>query len=148
MLLKLDQLTAAYGQAIALEKIQLQIHPGELVAILGPNGAGKSTLLKVISRAMNSHGTLEFNGQSLHAYSTEQVVGLGICHCPEGRRLFPELSVMKNLQLGAYLRTNRQEVENDLTRVFSLFPILSERQDQIVSTLSVDSSRWLPLVVP
>ena len=61
MLLKLDQLTASYGQAIALEKIQLQIQPGELVAILGPNGAGKSTLLKVISRAMNSHGTLEFN---------------------------------------------------------------------------------------
>jgi branched-chain amino acid transport system ATP-binding protein len=136
MLLKLDQLTAAYGQAIALEKIQLQIQPGELVAILGPNGAGKSTLLKVISRAMNSHGTLEFNGKSLHTFSTEQVVGLGICHCPEGRRLFPELSVMKNLQLGAYLRTNRQEVSNDLARVFSLFPILSERQDQIVSTLS------------
>ena len=85
---------------------------------------------------MSSHGTLEFNGQSLHAYSTEQVVGLGICHCPEGRRLFPELSVMKNLQLGAYLRTNRQDVANDLARVFSLFPILSERQDQIVSTLS------------
>ena len=136
MLLKLDQLTAGYGQAIALEKIQLQIQPGELVAILGPNGAGKSTLLKVISRAMNSQGVLEFNGKSLHDYSTEQVVGLGICHCPEGRRLFPELSVMKNLQLGAYLRTNRQAIADDLERVFSLFPILSERGDQIVNTLS------------
>jgi branched-chain amino acid transport system ATP-binding protein len=136
MLLKIDQLTAGYGQAIALEKVQLQIQPGELVAILGPNGAGKSTLLKVISRAMNSHGVLEFNGQSLHNFSTEQVVGLGICHCPEGRRLFPELSVMKNLQLGAYLRTNRQAIADDLERVFSLFPILAEREHQIVNTLS------------
>ncbi len=136
MLLKIDQLTAGYGQAIALEKVQLHIQPGELVAILGPNGAGKSTLLKVISRAMNSHGVLEFNGQSLHNYSTEQVVGLGICHCPEGRRLFPELSVMKNLQLGAYLRTNRQAIADDLERVFSLFPILAEREHQIVNTLS------------
>lgn len=136
MLLKIDQLTAGYGQAIALEKVQLHIQPGELVAILGPNGAGKSTLLKVISRAMNSHGVLEFNGQSLHNFSTEQVVGLGICHCPEGRRLFPELSVMKNLQLGAYLRTNRQAIADDLERVFSLFPILAEREHQIVNTLS------------
>lgn len=136
MLLKIDQLTAGYGQAIALEKVQLHIQPGELVAILGPNGAGKSTLLKVISRSMNSQGVLEFNGQSLHNYSTEQVVGLGICHCPEGRRLFPELSVMKNLQLGAYLRTNRQAIADDLERVFSLFPILAEREHQIVNTLS------------
>lgn len=136
MLLKIDQLTAGYGQAIALEKVQLHIQPGELVAILGPNGAGKSTLLKVISRSMNSQGLLEFNGQSLHNYSTEQVVGLGICHCPEGRRLFPELSVMKNLQLGAYLRTNRQAIADDLERVFSLFPILAEREHQIVNTLS------------
>lgn len=136
MLLKIDQLKAGYGQAIALEKVQLHIQPGELVAILGPNGAGKSTLLKVISRAMNSHGVLEFNGQSLHNFSTEQVVGLGICHCPEGRRLFPELSVMKNLQLGAYLRTNRQAIADDLERVFSLFPILAEREHQIVNTLS------------
>ena len=136
MLLKIDQLTAGYGQAIALEKVQLQIQPGELVAILGPNGAGKSTLLKVISRAMNSQGVLEFNGQSLHNYSTEQVVGLGICHCPEGRRLFPELTVIKNLQLGAYLRTNRQAIADDLERVFSLFPILAEREHQMVNTLS------------
>lgn len=136
MLLRIDQLTAGYGQAIALEKVQLQIQPGELVAILGPNGAGKSTLLKVISRAMNSQGVLEFNGQSLHNYSTEQVVGLGICHCPEGRRLFPELSVIKNLQLGAYLRTNRQAIADDLERVFSLFPILAEREHQMVNTLS------------
>ena len=136
MMLELDKLTAAYGQAIALENLSLQIGKGELVAILGPNGAGKSTLLKVISRALPSRGTLNLNGQSLHQYSTEQVVGQGICHCPEGRRLFPELSVIKNLQLGAYLRHDRDAVARDLERVYALFPILAERRDQIVSTLS------------
>ena len=136
MMLELDKLTAAYGQAIALENLSLQIGKGELVAILGPNGAGKSTLLKVISRALPSRGTLNLNGQSLHQYSTEQVVGQGICHCPEGRRLFPELSVIKNLQLGAYLRDDRDAVARDLERVYALFPILAERRDQIVSTLS------------
>ena len=136
MMLELDMLTAAYGQAVALENLSLQIGKGELVAILGPNGAGKSTLLKVISRALPSRGTLNFNGQSLHQYSTEQVVGQGICHCPEGRRLFPELSVIKNLQLGAYLRHDRDAVARDLERVYALFPILAERRDQIVSTLS------------
>lgn len=135
-MLELDKLTAAYGQAIALENLSLQIGKGELVAILGPNGAGKSTLLKVISRALPSRGTLNFNGHSLHQYSTEQVVGQGICHCPEGRRLFPELSVIKNLQLGAYLRSDRDGVARDLERVYGLFPILAERRDQIVSTLS------------
>jgi branched-chain amino acid transport system ATP-binding protein len=135
-LLVIDQLSAAYGQAIALEDVQLRIQPGELVALLGPNGAGKSTLLKVISRALPARGTLQFQNQSLHDFSTEQVVGLGICHCPEGRRLFPELTVLKNLQLGAYLRNNRQQIAQDLEKVYALFPILRERSNQIVSTLS------------
>ncbi len=135
-MLELDKLTAAYGQAIALEDLRLGVGQGELVAILGPNGAGKSTLLKVISRALPARGVLNFNGASLHELSTEQVVGRGICHCPEGRRLFPELSVLKNLQLGAYLRQDRDAVARDLERVYALFPILAERREQIVSTLS------------
>lgn len=135
-MLKINQLSAAYGKAMALENISLDINPGELIAVLGPNGAGKSTLLKVISRAISSHGQLDFNGKSLHDYPTEAVVGLGICHCPEGRRLFTELTVTKNLLLGAYLRSNKAEVEKDLARVYELFPILAERGSQIVSTLS------------
>jgi len=135
-MLDIQNLSAAYGKATALENISLNVKPGELVAVLGPNGAGKSTLLKAISRALASQGTLNFEGRSLHAVATENVVGLGICHCPEGRRLFPELTVAKNLQLGAYLRNDKQAFADDMQRVFELFPILSERGSQIVSTLS------------
>jgi branched-chain amino acid transport system ATP-binding protein len=106
------------------------------VAVLGPNGAGKSTLLKAISRAIDAQGGLTFEGQSLHNVATEKVVGLGICHCPEGRRLFPELSVLKNLQLGAYLRNDKGAIAADLNKVYELFPILQERGSQMVSTLS------------
>ncbi len=135
-MLDIQNLSAAYGKATALENITLNVMPGELVAVLGPNGAGKSTLLKAISRSLASQGTLTFEGRSLHDVATEKVVGLGICHCPEGRRLFPELTVEKNLQLGAYLRNDKQAVTDDMQRVFELFPILSERASQIVSTLS------------
>jgi branched-chain amino acid transport system ATP-binding protein len=135
-MLDIQNLSAAYGKATALENITLNVMPGELVAVLGPNGAGKSTLLKAISRSLASHGTLTFEGRSLHDVATEKVVGLGICHCPEGRRLFPELTVEKNLQLGAYLRNDKKAVAEDMQRVFGLFPILSERGSQIVSTLS------------
>ena len=135
-MLDIQNLSAAYGKAMALENITLNVMPGELVAVLGPNGAGKSTLLKAISRSLASQGTLTFEGRSLHEEATENVVGLGICHCPEGRRLFPELTVEKNLQLGAYLRNDKQAVAEDMQRVFELFPILSERGSQIVSTLS------------
>lgn len=135
-MLDIQNLSAAYGKAMALENITLNVMPGELVAVLGPNGAGKSTLLKAISRSLASQGTLTFEGRSLHEEATESVVGLGICHCPEGRRLFPELTVEKNLQLGAYLRNDKQAVAEDMQRVFELFPILSERGSQIVSTLS------------
>jgi len=134
--LDIQNLSAAYGKAMALENITLKVMPGELIAVLGPNGAGKSTLLKAISRSLASQGTLTFEGRSLHEEATENVVGLGICHCPEGRRLFPELTVEKNLQLGAYLRNDKQAVASDMQRVFDLFPILSERGSQIVSTLS------------
>jgi branched-chain amino acid transport system ATP-binding protein len=135
-MLELDQLSASYGKAMALESISLRVLPGELVAVLGPNGAGKSTLLKAISRAIDAQGGLTFEGQSLHNVATEKVVGLRICHCPEGRRLFPELSVLKNLQLGAYLRHDKAAVAADLNKVYQLFPILQERGSQMVSTLS------------
>ncbi len=136
MLLELRDLSVSYGKAVALENVSLHIAAGEFVAVLGPNGAGKSTLLKAISRAQPSTGTLNFRGQSLQGVPAHAVVGQGICHCPEGRRLFPELTVLKNLMLGAYLRTDKAAVAADLDKVYGLFPILQERAPQIVSTLS------------
>jgi branched-chain amino acid transport system ATP-binding protein len=136
MLLEVHQLSVSYGKALALENVSLQVGAGEFVAVLGPNGAGKSTLLKAISRAQPSSGKLAFRGESLQALPAHAVVGKGICHCPEGRRLFPELTVLKNLLLGAYLRRDRAGVAADLEQVYALFPVLRERAAQVVSTLS------------
>ena len=136
MLLELRDLSVSYGKAVALENVSMHVAEGEFVAVLGPNGAGKSTLLKAISRAQPSTGSLTFRGESLQGMPAHAVVGKGICHCPEGRRLFPELTVLKNLMLGAYLRRDAAAVAADLAAVYSLFPILQERAPQIVSTLS------------
>jgi branched-chain amino acid transport system ATP-binding protein len=136
MLLEVDHLSVSYGKALALENVSMRVGDGEFVAVLGPNGAGKSTLLKAISRAQPSTGTLKFRGASLQRLPANSVVGLGICHCPEGRRLFPELTVLKNLMLGAYLRKDAAGIAADLNRVYDLFPILKERAPQVVGTLS------------
>ena len=136
MLLEIRDLSVSYGKAIALERVGLEVGEGEFVAVLGPNGAGKTTLLKAISRAHPSSGTLQFRGESLQGVPAHAVVGKGICHCPEARRLFPELTVLKNLMLGAYLRRDAAAIAADLERVYGLFPILKERAPQIVSTLS------------
>ena len=136
MLLELRDLTVSYGKAVVLEGLSLHVDAGELVAVLGPNGAGKSTLLKAISRSQPSSGTLEWRGETLQSTPAHAVVGKGICHCPEGRRLFPDLTVTKNLMLGAYLRRDPRAVEADLAMVHGLFPILRERATQVVGTLS------------
>ncbi|MFP5405798.1 MAG: ABC transporter ATP-binding protein [Gammaproteobacteria bacterium] len=135
-LLEVRRLSVSYGKAVALEDVSLAVGEGEIVAVLGPNGAGKSTLLKAVSRMQPSQGTLTLRGESLQGLPAHEVVGKGICHCPEGRRLFSELTVLKNLMLGAYLRNDRAAIERDLQFVYSLFLILRERGAQIVSTLS------------
>jgi len=136
MLLDIENLSASYGKATALEDISMHVDSGEMVAVLGPNGAGKTTLLKAISRSVEGKGKLSFDGSSLLPLPAHAVVGRGICHCPEGRRLFTELTVKKNLMLGAYLRNDRAAIERDYQRVTELFPILRERASQVVSTLS------------
>jgi branched-chain amino acid transport system ATP-binding protein len=135
-LLEVADVVVHYGKALALEGVSLGVEDGEIVAVLGPNGAGKSTLLKAISRVVPSSGRIELKGQSLNALPAHRVVAEGVCHCPEGRRLFPELSVLKNLMLGAYLRRDEGAVKADLERVYTLFPVLRERSRQQASTLS------------
>ncbi|HWG79349.1 MAG TPA: ABC transporter ATP-binding protein [Stellaceae bacterium] len=136
-LLEVKDLVVHYGKALALDGIDLRVEPGELVAVLGPNGAGKSTLLKAISRAVPmSRGHIVFRDKPLDPLPAHKVVAEGICHCPEGRHLFPELTVLKNLQLGAYLRRDKPAIAADLERVYELFPVLRQRSRQQASTLS------------
>ena len=145
-LLEVTNLIVHYGKALALEGVSLAVEPGELVGVLGPNGAGKTTLLKAISRTVPpSAGHITFNGASLDVQPAHKVVGHGICHCPEGRRLFPELSVWKNLMLGAYLRRDKESIEQDLQRVYALFPVLKERRRQQASTLSGGQQQMLAI---
>ncbi len=136
-MLEIENLVVHYGKALALDGISLNVAPGELVGVLGPNGAGKTTLLKAISRVIPAtSGRITYNGQSLDRMPAHRVVAQGICHCPEGRRLFPELTVLKNLMLGAYVRSDRDGIARDLDKVYALFPILKERSDQQAGTLS------------
>ncbi len=135
-LLEVRDLVVHYGKALALDGVSLRVNAGELVAVLGPNGAGKTTLLKAISRVVPSRGEIVFDGKSLAGIPAHAVVASGICHCPEGRRLFPELTVLKNLELGAYLRNDKAEIARDLERVYALFPVLRERRRQQAGTLS------------
>jgi branched-chain amino acid transport system ATP-binding protein len=135
-LLEVSNLRVSYGKALAIESVSIEVNKAELVGVLGPNGAGKTTLLKAISRSIASQGKLTFKDQPLAGLAPHEVVARGICHCPEGRRLFSELSVLKNLQLGAYLRRDRAAIEADMERVFALFPVLRERRWQQSGTLS------------
>ena len=133
--LAIRDLRVSYGRALALDGVSLEARPGEVVAVLGPNGAGKTTLLKAISRTVPATGSIRFQDRELLRVPPHAVAGTGIAHCPERRRLFPELSVLKNLLLGAYVRRS-QSCDEDLERVFCLFPPLRERRRQVAGTLS------------
>ncbi len=135
-MLEVRNLQARYGEMTALWGVDLQIRPGEFVAVVGPNGAGKSTLINAISGLVDTpEGELRFNGQLIPA-SAEARVQAGIIQCPEGRKLFPEMTVEENLLMGAYARQDRRAVAGDLEKIFSQFPILRERRTQVASTMS------------
>jgi branched-chain amino acid transport system ATP-binding protein len=145
-LLEITDLEVRYGSALALDGVSLSVGAGQLVGVLGPNGAGKTTLLKAISRSVPpASGRVVFNGMPLDGLPAHNVVGRGICHCPEGRRLFPELSALKNLMLGAYLRSDRDGIARDLDKVHSLFPVLEARGSQQANTLSGGEQQMLAI---
>lgn len=136
-LLELSGIDAFYGRVQALRSVSLTVDAGEIVALIGSNGAGKTTTLRTVSGLMHpQRGTIKFNGQDITRVEPQKIVDLGICHSPEGRRLFTRMSVLDNLKMGAYTRTNAAEIKADMDRVFVLFPRLKERLHQITGTLS------------
>ncbi|MDB5510213.1 MAG: livF [Hyphomicrobiales bacterium] len=137
-LLRIDGLTAGYGDVQVLWGIDLSVGRGEIVSVVGPNGAGKTTLLLAISGLVKARaGSIMFDGVEIAGEASDRIVGRGLIHVPEGRRLFPTLSVRDNLLLGAYARTDgAAAVARDLDFVFSIFPILAERASQGATTMS------------
>ena len=146
MMLRLDSVDAGYGRTSCLHGVSLEVNRGEIVALIGANGAGKTTTLMTISGlvAVRS-GRVAFSGEALNGLSPEGIVARGISHVPEGRRILSRLTVLENLELGAYRRRDRQAITRDLQRVFGLFPVLSERRRQLAGTLSGGEQQMLAM---
>ena len=141
-MLKLTDVHAYYGRVRALHGISLEIGPGEVVAVLGANGAGKSTTLKTISGILHpSSGTIRFDGRNISKLDAGSIVRMGLLHCPEGRQVFPDLTVRENLAMGSYARGKPRELE----RVLDLFPALRERLNQSGGTLSGGEQQMLAI---
>lgn len=146
MIIELQEVSTFYGKIEALKKISLNIEEGEIVTIIGANGAGKTTILKTISAILHpKYGKIFFKGKNIEKLSPDKIVKLGISHCPEGRRVFPTLTVLENLKMGAFIRNNKREIEEDLQRIFVLFPILNERKNQLGGTLSGGEQQMLAM---
>ena len=145
-MLELKSIVAQYGHVRALKGISLTIHQGENVTLLGANGAGKSTTLKCISGLLRiSSGSILFQGERIDHLPPHKIIREGITQVMEGRRLFPDLDVLENLRLGAYLTDDRQAIQQRMDRVFGYFPILKERQKQLASTFSGGEQQMLAM---
>jgi len=146
MLLKLDNIKTYYGNIRALKGISIQVDEGEIVCLIGANGAGKSTSLMTISGVLTPvEGEVIYQDQPITAMRPDNIVQKGICQVPEGRMIFPLLTVSENLDLGAYLRKDKEGVRTDLERVFTLFPILADRRNQHGGTLSGGEQQMLAI---
>jgi len=142
--LEVRDLRVRYGAIEALRGINLAVGAGQVVALIGANGAGKSTTLRAISRMIPvAAGTVELQGEDVTRLASHQLVARGMAHAPEGRGIFLNLTVRENLELGAYLRTDRDEIVTDADKAYALFPILAERRDQVAGTLSGGEQQML-----
>ncbi|RKX82064.1 MAG: ABC transporter ATP-binding protein [Spirochaetes bacterium] len=145
-MLKLKEVSCFYGKAQALNKVSISVPKGKLVSILGANGAGKSTCLKSISGLIKiKEGAILFQGHDISRTNPAEIVRKGIVQVPEGRMIFPSLTVAENLEMGAYCRRNRKEIRKDRERILGYFPILEERKNQIASTLSGGEQQMLAI---
>jgi len=145
-MLELRDVHTYYGNIQALRGISLEIKSGEIITLIGANGAGKSsTLMSICGVAPPRSGEILFRGEPITQMSPDHIVGLGVCQVPEGRHIFAQLTVQENLDLGAFLRTDKAEIKRDLDYVFSLFPILAERRSQAGGTLSGGEQQMLAM---
>jgi branched-chain amino acid transport system ATP-binding protein len=145
-MLEIKNLTVCYGAITALHGISLSVPDGKIVTLIGANGAGKTTALKTISGLLKpKSGEILYDGKNIASQPPHQIVKLGLSHVPEGRMIFANLTVMENLQLGAYLQKDRQIVRRELEHVFALFPRLQEREKQIAGTLSGGEQQMLAI---
>jgi len=145
-MLELQEVEVFYGNIRALQGVSLTVQAGELVTLIGANGAGKSTTLKTISGLLRpKRGEVRYEGQPLHTLAPNQIVRLGISHCPEGRRIFGGLSVEENLRLGAVQRRDSTAVRSDIERMYTLFPRLKDRRNQAGGTLSGGEQQMLAI---
>jgi branched-chain amino acid transport system ATP-binding protein len=144
MLLDVKDLDVYYGAIHALQGVSFHVNEGEIVSLIGANGAGKSTTLRTVSALLHPRrGSVHFRGQDITNVPAEQIVRLGISHVPEGRKIFSPLTVRENLEMGAYTRSDSTEIENSMKRVFSSFPRLKERINQLGGTLSGGEQQML-----
>ncbi|MGA0532978.1 ABC transporter ATP-binding protein [Hansschlegelia sp. KR7-227] len=145
-MLEIRDLECAYGPVVALKSVSLDVAEGQLIALIGANGAGKSTTLRAISGLVKPRGgSIRFRGEDITRADPAKVLALGIAHCPEGRRVFPYMSVAENLAMGSYLRRDGVHVREDLDRVYSHFPRLAERRGQAAGTLSGGEQQMLAI---
>lgn len=144
-LLEVKDIRVLYGKAVALNGLSISLSPNEMVGVVGPNGAGKTTLLRAISGVVPIEGEILYKGDRLNNLTPHEIVGKGIIHCPERRQIFVEFTVEENLEMGAFLRKDKQGIQNDFDHVYSLFPVLSERRSQVAGTLSGGEQQMLAI---
>ncbi len=145
-MLEISNLVCRYGKVEAIKGMSLSIEKGQLVALIGANGAGKSTTLRSISGVLaSSSGRIVFEGEDITRCSARDILARGIAHCPEGRRVFPDMTVEENLDMGAYLRSDTDAMEADKERIFAQFPRLAERRRQVAGTMSGGEQQMLAI---
>ncbi|MDA3958109.1 ABC transporter ATP-binding protein [Oceanispirochaeta sp.] len=145
-MLKIKNISTYYGNIHALKDISIDVSEGEIITLIGANGAGKSTTLMSISGVVPIRsGAIEFEGKDISSMSPDKIVSLGISQVPEGRRIFPQLSVKENLDMGAFLRNDKEEIKKDITYIYDLFPRLAERRNQQGGTLSGGEQQMLAI---